>query len=312
MNFNRDALRRRHMIRNITIQPWNSTLMSAMDSVLNAYGISVDTPTLYAATGYGFLMSIDRTLCPSGPYCWQMDSFYKSIEQLGITMKPSSFLTINDPLEKRMEMFIRLKEILDEGYYASLLNWEFQVIYGYENKSLLCKKPWENVEYPPEKITFPAWEEWTDHRFAVFFEHKPSHYTLEKSQLTNNVLHLAVDEFENNEKYRHSKEYACGRAAYDYWRTALLKEYGKEHGNCWNAKVWSECRKNVGLYFKNLQPNDSRIKEQYETIASYYFRQADALLKVGNQKENKDVQIEQLQVAYQNETSAIECIKNLL
>jgi len=286
--------------------------MSAMDSILNAYGITVDPPTLYAATGYGFLMSIDRTLCPSGPYCWKMDSFCKAIEQLGITMKPSNFLTINDPLEKRMEMFIHLKEILDEGHYASLLNWEFQVIYGYEDKSLLCKKPWEKRDYPPGKVTFPEWKEWTDHRFAIFYEHKPSSYTLEKSQIVKNVFHLAIDEFENNEKFRHSKEYACGRAAYDYWRTALLKGHGEDHGNWWNAQVWSECRKNVALYFQNLQTEDSLVKEQYDVIANHYLQQTEALLMVGNQTEKMDVQIEQLQIAYQHEVASIECIKALL
>lgn len=42
---------------------------------------------MFGATGMAFRMNIERSLCPSGPYCWNMDEFLVLLENLGIRMQ---------------------------------------------------------------------------------------------------------------------------------------------------------------------------------------------------------------------------------
>ena len=151
--------------------PFETTLIGVMKGVAEHYSIGISDAWLFGGSGHAFLINIHEQLCPSGPYCWKYETFYKRMRNLGISMKNLGFFTSESTPEERRKIETALKEKINAEIPCSLLNMENQMITGYDQTHFVVQKPWSKADLPftPETLTFQTWKELGDEIHIDFF-----------------------------------------------------------------------------------------------------------------------------------------------
>ncbi|MGB9717417.1 MAG: hypothetical protein ACPL4E_03105 [Thermoproteota archaeon] len=100
-------------------------------------------------------------ICPSGPYAWNYETFYRLVENLGIGMTDLGFFHAKSTLEERRRVESVLRRSIDACMPCSMLNMESQLITGYDDKRFLLKQPWPSVDLTItcKTLTFEMWKE---------------------------------------------------------------------------------------------------------------------------------------------------------
>src|SRR5271157_2147857 len=104
--------------------PFNTTLMGVIKGVLDCYGIEASNALTFGGSGHAFLINIHEELCPSGPYCWKYDGFYKLVRNLGVEMADLGFFHPGSSQGERDRVERTARESLDQGLPCSLCNLE--------------------------------------------------------------------------------------------------------------------------------------------------------------------------------------------
>ena len=292
----------------ITQAPFSTSLMGVIRGVADYFDIDLSTPSLYGRTGHAFMLNIHETICPSGPYCWDVDTFITLLENCGIRMKKHGFFSSESTMEERNNLEKAIIVEFEKGNPCSLLNMDHQLITGSDGSGFLCAQPWE-CKNSPGHLTFSDWDEWEDEIHACF-------YSFEKTELPEPLTAVQqslrfIRDLNQNPANFAMKPYTCGITGYDAWQKAVRKGHGAEHGNWWNGTVWSECRKQGALYFGEIAGEFSTSSLVTVKLQDMYDRIGDILLKVSEKELSKAKKIELLKQAKRLEEETLSMLVSL-
>lgn len=302
------------IIPNLKMYPFETTMIGVLKGVVDYFDIAVSDAWLFGGSGHAFLINIHEQLCPSGPYCWKYETFYKLVNNLGISMKNLGFFTSESTPEERTKIEAVLKKHIDAKIPCSLLNMENQLISGYDDTHFIVEKPWPNADLPftPETLTFSTWKE-------LGAEIHMDLFTFDKTQgaddkrIIKESLSYAVDLTRNPDTYRLEKQYFIGLEAYDRWIEAVRDGHGASHGNWWNGTVWGECRRMASRYFSEIaQKFHGQISEKAAQLSNHYEKIAKLIIEASNKQLTDNEKIKTLQDAQKTEVSCVDKIEALL
>jgi len=291
---------------------FNTTMMGVVKGVLDWYGIETSDAMAFGGSGHAFLVNIHKQVCPSSPYVWKYDGFFRLLGNLGLGVEDLGFFHKDSPPEERTGVERRLRAHLDAGHPCSFGNMENQLIRGYDDEKFLVIKPWDctKEEITPPMLSYGSWKEFGDECHVAFVAWEKGE-PVDRMKTFRESLAYAVDLFRNPGNHSHD-DYGVGPAAWDNWAAAMA-EHGATHGNWWNATVWSECRKMAGDYFTEMAEQvegDAAtmcrdLAARYGEIAGMLERVADKELPVND----KAALIPDLKA---RDLAAIEKVKELL
>ncbi|MBN1150393.1 hypothetical protein JXA84_04125 [candidate division WOR-3 bacterium] len=299
------------MLSHIKAPPLNSTLMGVVSAVSDYYRNGHSTAVLYGGSGHAFLMNIHEDLCPSGPYCWNLEPFYKNLFNLGIDMVDEGFFTVESPYEERQEIESLLRNSLDRGRPCSLLNMEHQLILGYDEVGFVLYQPWgSDFDFTPDRLTFSSWNEFGDSvhvNFFTFNKAKPAN----EEKIIVESLSYAKDLYDNPSSHT-DKPYAVGLSAYENWIKAIRNKTADEHGNWWNGKVWSECRSWACRYLEEISSKYPRISQIARELSENYKKISMELELVGDKTGKPSDKLAALQRAEEIEFLSVQRFREIL
>jgi len=295
------------IVPNLRMHPFNTTLMGVLKGVAEYLGLDYGDAWLFGGSGHAFVINIHEELCPSGPYCWNPETFYKLVRNLGIEMTDLGFFSAENTPEQRRKIEETLKKSIDAKVPCSLLNMENQIISGYDDTRFIVQQPWPQTDFPPRTLTFQTWEELGKEIHINFytFAKKP---VVSDGKVVRDSLNYAVDLVRNPDKHT-GKPYHIGLGAYDTWIQAVKDGLGSSHGNWWNGTVWWECREMASRYFADIASKYSvDISEKAANLSSQYKKVAQMLNKARDKELADDKKVKVLQEARKAEES---CIKGI-
>lgn len=233
---------------NLSMKPFSTTLLGVVQGVAAHYALPWSDAHLFGATGMALRLNVERSLCPSGPYCWNMDEFLVLLENLGIRMQAIGECFGKDlPQQAKLNDLVR-KE-LDAGNPCSLLNMENQLIPGHDDSVFFTWQPWpDNSVFPPATLTFSDWHELGDEIHLMFYTFRKFTPAPLAVQARGALLHFK-SMLENGTV---NDGYASGLKAWDAWKRAVEEDRAAGHGNWWNAMVWGECRQFGKIWLSDL------------------------------------------------------------
>jgi hypothetical protein len=264
---------------------FSTTLLGVIRGVADCYGMTHSDAMLYGLSGHAFLMNIEPTLCPSGPYCWNGEGFARQLRCLGIAMTPFGFLGAESGGAKRGEAERWVREHMDAGVPCSLLNMEHQLITGIDAEGIQTAQPWPKMDFPPARLTFGTWAELGKEIHVTFFAW-PKCEPAALPEAVRDSLRFALDLCDNPGAHQ-ELGYSVGAGAYAAWISAVSSGHGTSHGAWWNAMVWSECRDRAGDYFDEISRWHPGLVPQAAVLAGHYHAIAASLREAG-QKETPD------------------------
>ncbi len=290
--------------------PFNTSLMGVLRGVFDYYAFAVSDAMLYGGSGHAFVMNVHEVICPSGPYCWNYAEFFRLVGNLGVRIDNlGSFHAGSSPSERAaLETEIRIR--IDRSEPCSALNMDNQIIFGYDQIGLQLLQPWgPDCGITPARLSFGTWDEFGDEIHANFFAFskvKP----VGEDVIIANSLRFAVDLHRN--PARHTEEpYAVGAHAYDRWIAAVRSGHGQDHGNWWNAMVWSECRRQASDYLREVAAIRAPLAPVLSELAAEYLMISEALKQVGEKERAVEAKIELLQGAQRRETACIDKLEEV-
>jgi len=269
-------------VENLKMYPFQTTLMGVIKGVLDYFETGTTAAMAFGGSGHAFLINVHNELCPSGPYCWKYDGFYPLVRNLGLEMTDLGFYHKGTSAHDREAIETRVKDFLDNYQPCSLLNMENQIIYGYDDKGFLAAEPWQcPVDVAPARLTFGSWKELGDEVHVNFFVFRKVNRK-DDATIVRDSLRYALELFRHPENHRSDLRYGIGFAAYDNWARAAAR-HGGEHGNWWNAEVWSECRQMASAYFAEIGARSEGEPARLAGTLSAAYKEISGLLKqLGN------------------------------
>lgn len=304
---------RRYMkIDNVKQACFHTSLMGVVRGILDYNGITVSNGMAYGGSGHAFLLNIHEVVCPSGPYCWKYDGFYRLLRNLGLQMTDLGFFHKDRKNEERTRAEDILRQHLDAKRLCSTQNMDNQIIYGYDDKGFLLTQPWgSECDTTPATLTFGTWDEYGSELHANFWAFRAIH-PVEFDTVVRDSLHYALDLFKNPKKYAFEK-YTVGADAYDVWIKAHEQGKADPHGNWWNATVWSECRAMAAEYFDEIaEKYDGEVSSIAGELSAQYKDIAGLLDQISDKEKAGTDKIPLIKQTKEKELAAIQNIERFL
>lgn len=300
-------------LENLSMKPFSTTLLGVAQGVSAFYGLPWSDAHLFGATGMAFRMNVEKTLCPSGPYCWNMDGFIRLLEGLGIRMIQLGEECSGKNPERQAILDDLVKKELEAGNPCSLVNMENQMIPGYDNGAFITQQPWPNCDkYPPATLTFSDWHELGDEIHLVFYTFRKTGHVALAKQVKDALLHFR-DMLENSSM---SDGYASGLRAWDAWKMAVEEDRSAGHGNWWNAMVWGECRQFGKIWLSDLvtEPEVTAfiLKDHLQDLSVLTGITAQTLFDLANPETEKADRLARLEEAIAADRKILDILKETL
>ncbi|WDV44976.1 MerR family transcriptional regulator [Clostridiaceae bacterium M8S5] len=297
------------ILNNLYQSPDHSTLMGTIKGIANFYSLDLSPAMLYGLTGQAFMINIHDELCASGPYCYNLTVFIELLKNIGIEMKNCGFFTKSSTLKERKQIEKTIKEHLDSNNPCALLNTEYQLINGYDDKGLITAQPW-STDYPAGHLTFQSWEEIENEIHMSIFTFKSVTQT-PINEMIRAALYSAIEINTNPDKYT-TKPYFTGLEAYDVFIKAIEDGHGNGQGNRWNATVWGECRVMASIFFKELSEMYPNLSNEFLSLSHNYKLIGESLLKISESNLPIVPRIDVLREIKDIESTSIKKIKSVL
>jgi AraC-like DNA-binding protein len=293
-------------IANLKQPPLNTTMMGCIKGATDYFDNDLSVPMLYGLTGHAFLINIHSELCPSSPYVWNHDRFFKLLKRLGIAQVGEFHRSRETSQKEVAETEKRIRAALDEGKLIVLDFMEHQLVSGYDEKGLTMLLPWGGDDSEVKAITFGSWEE------CMLGEGWAHLTVIEKTPRAESLLPAAKEAFTYAlDLYRNPHAYAVpgysiGYEAYEAWIEAVKKGLGESHGHWWCAQVWSECRRFGSEFFTELAElaDDASIKKQCRELKPIYATISESIAQASDRSLDKEKQTELLGTAMKAEHAA--------
>lgn len=269
-------------LKHLIQPPFNTTLMGVAKGILDHFGIAMSNAMAFGSSGHAFLINIHDVICPSGPYCWNYDGFFRLLGNMGLAVDDLGFFMPDSTTDQRDQVERSIRRQLDLGNPCSILNMENQIIRGYDDHSLYLCQPWPGcTDLTPATLTFGTWSEFGPNYHCNFFAFRQTG-SFDRNTAIAHSLEYAIDLFRNPGRFT-SEPYVAGLQAYDQWIRALKEGHGGDHGNWWNGMVWSECRKMAAIYMEEIgQLFGEKPEAEAGVLSSGYFAIAQNLELIGN------------------------------
>jgi hypothetical protein len=296
-------------LENLSMKPFSTTLLGVVQGVSAYFGLPWSDAHLFGATGMAFRMNIERALCPSGPYCWNMDEFLVLLENLGIRMQVIGECFGKDfPQQARLNDLV--KQELASGNPCSLLNMENQLIPGYDDTAFFTWQPWPDCAvFPPATLTFSDWHELGDEIHLVFYAFRKTMPVSLAAQVKGALLHVR-NMLENSTVI---DGYASGLKAWEAWSLAVEEDRATGHGNWWNAMVWGECRQFGKIWLSDMamEPEVAAFipKERLQELSALAGVTAVALFGLANPDTEKEDRLDRLKGAMEADRKMLAILK---
>ena len=274
------------MVDGLVQPPCDASLLGVVKGAMDHLGVETSLAEAYFLSGHAFLINIHDELCPSGPYVWNWDEFFRLLPNAGIRMTELAMLMSGASASERAPVEEKVRAAMAEGAVCSLVNLDHQLVLGHDDEGFVLAQPWPGMESTPPRLTYGTWAECANGPPVAFFRldacEPPS------AQPVEDALAYGVDLWEHPE--RHSNQpYAVGEGAYAKWLTAIDGGPKDTHGNWWNGVVWAECRQHAADHFASLansangegpvSPEDARwLADQY--------RDLERLLRLASDRES--------------------------
>ncbi len=298
-------------IQNLSMPSFATTLLGVVRGVLDYYGVSTTDATAFGGSGHAFLINIHEQLCPSGPYCWRYEEFYRLLGNLGLRAVELGFFDGDSGPAERAAVEEELRRRIQAGIPCSLMNMDHQLVVGYDESAFLLAQPWGDDcgVTTPARLSFGSWSELGEEIHASFlaFERQAEG---DRAAIVADSLRYAVDLYRRPDRYA-LPGYGVGPRAYDNW-LAAVGEFGNSHGNWWNAQVWSECRAMASQYLAEIEASCPALAREAHHLAGEYKAIASGLARVGERQLDADQKRALLSELKAREEQAVASIEALL
>lgn len=255
--------------------PYETSLLGVAVAAAQHYGIDRAAEEAFVLSGHAFALNVHPDLCPSGPYCWDFPRSLALLANFGLEMRELGALPPDADRREKGRLEERVRTALERSAVCSLLNLDHQLITGCDDQGFVLARPW-GPEPPstPARLTFGTWTECQSGPPVVFFRLAPC--AARSATPVADAIDFAIEAWRQPDSMTEAP-YRFGPDAYDLWLAALGNGDIDEHGNWWNASVWSECRAFAARYFMEapadafpgwLQPRPAReLGERYAAVA---------------------------------------------
>lgn len=297
-------------MKTLSMPAFSTTLLGVIRGVADFYELPASDAMLYGCSGHAFLMNIEPTLCPSGPYCWNMEGFARALRSVGICMTPLGFVGRESDAVARAEAEAWIRDRWERGVPCSLLNREHQLITGIDATGMQTAQPWPGMDFPPARLSFGSWAELGEEIHVTFFCHERIEPLSEKEAIRGG-LRYALDLNDHPERHQ-EPGYSVGAAAYAAWINGVSAGHGSEHGCWWNAMVWSECRERAGDFFSETERRYPGLLKAAGLLAEEYHQIAAAIHEAGRKETPDPRRLSLLAGARDREAGCIERIREAL
>ena len=232
-----------------------TTLMGCLRGASDFFDLDWSTPKLFGYSSHAFLLNVHKELCPSSPYVWKHDAFYRALRGLGIRRSASICLEKGAGAEAIRGAEERVRSHLDQGKLCILDYLEHQLVAGYDSKGFQFLLPWKGscgAELPV--LSFGSWSEaleaegWVQFTFLEKEEDRPEEASLLPAALAAALRARSAPEELELPGYR------AGDAAWEAWIVGVSRGLGSSHGHWWNGTVWEECRSMAADFFVEVEP----------------------------------------------------------
>ncbi len=294
----------------LRMPPFNVTLMGVLRGVVDYFELPASDAMLYGASGHAFLMNVHRELCPSGPYCWNLERFIALAGNLGVGIEQRGWFSPASGESERRAVEACIRGELDAGVPCSLLNMEHQLITGYDGTGFDVVQPWApRMLFPPGRLTFTTWQELGEEIHLGFFTFRRRRPPAGTRAVVES-LRFAVDLWEHPERYSEAP-YAVGQGAWDNWIAAVEGGAGSSHGAWWNGTVWSECRQRAADYFTEIAMQHPAQAATARALSRTYSAIAEALGKAADKALDAREKTAALERARAEEAGALQRVREL-
>jgi AraC-like DNA-binding protein len=302
-------------LSNLKQPPLCTTLMGSVKGVSDFLDLDWSTAELFGYSGHAFMMHILKDLCPSGPYTWKMDGFFRALRELGIRKSGEINVTKHSPPEDIGKANDRLRAQLDSGNTAILNYLENQLVVGYDQKGFLFLQPWNcSGDTELASLSFDGWKECLGREGWCHFNlFEKDALVADRESLLRSALAIALRMRKAPEEFQ-NEGCRAGDGAWEQWIDCVVRGMGTSHGNWWNGMVWKECRSMAAEFFGEIGPGQKDLKAAQicETLAGIY-RECERQIDIAKEKEApKAAQIDALEKGRDLDRRAAESIKELL
>jgi len=261
-------------------QPGWLSWVAATTTCLRALGHEWDTVDVAGMSGYAFVLSVHKELCPSGPTVFDWYSLLEGVQRLGRSVQcfTSADCHCEGHISDRTRAHCRAaydlvarevetgRPCVIWGAYVP----EFAVAVGVEDGAFhvvtyrRCTGepeppiPCEQLNAPggPYALAFPTAVEADQAR-------ADSWAVARAAQITNQP--------------RFAPDYGYGLAVYDTWIAALLSGRLNPFGNAYNAACWAEGRHFAHRFLERIAGRSDRLAEPLAPAVAAYARASAAM-----------------------------------
>jgi hypothetical protein len=294
----------------LTQPPHDTTQMGMIHGALGYYGRALGPASVFGGSGHAFVINVHEQLCPSGPYCWDTASIRPLVRNLGLTVEELGFFHAGSSPVERAHVEARLREALDAGKPCGLCNMEYQLLLGHDDERFATATPWGcEMGFPPATLTFGSWAEMADEVHVSYFVFDACPPAPERT-IVLDALRYAVDLYRRPTEHT-SPPYGMGPDAYANW-AAAAEEHGGSHGNWWNGRVWSECRRMAGEFCAEMAPLWPERADDLAALGGAYHEIGELLARAADRELPAGPKAELLKQAADREAAAIGDIERFL
>ena len=273
------------MVDGLVQPPCDTSMLGVVKGAMDHLGIEGTLAEAFFLSGHAFVINIHDELCPSGPYVWNWDEFFRLLPNTGIRMTQLASLMPGASPSERAPVEAKVRDTMAEGAICSLVNLDHQLILGHDDEGLVLAQPWPSVDSTPGRLTYGTWAECASGPPVTFFRldacEPPS------AQPVLDALAYAVDLWEHPERHT-TAPYAVGDGAYAKCLAAIDAGPKDAHGNWWNAVVWAECRERAAEYFASLAnagDGESPVSPEDARWLADQFRNLERHLRLASDRE---------------------------
>ncbi len=214
--------------------PRATSHMGCLEGCAKYLAVAISPGWLYGCTGYGFLIVVERDLCPSGPHSWDyFGTVSKLCKNLGLEFEVmAAYPGQPDFGQKQEDIWDAVRQAIDRGVPCYGWHHEFIVINGYDEDGYLLSGPSDalGVDAPGNWREFGAS---SGPGFVEVVAVKPG-TAADDTEAVRDALSFAV---------RSAHTSGQGIAAYDNWADGLASgEAISDDGAGYHAAIWAECR----------------------------------------------------------------------
>ncbi len=290
---------------------FDTSLLGAVCGAMRQYGMDHTPEEVFVLSGHAFAINLRRDLCPSSPYVWSTECCLALLANLGLEVRELGMLPPNAGADDKRRLEAQLRTELERGVLCSLLNLDHQLVVGCDEAGFDLARPW-GPEAPstPARLTSGTWAECQSGPPVGFFRLAPCE-PRSASPLAD-AVDFAVDAWRQPKAFTETP-YGFGPDAYDHWLAAFKGDAIDEHGNWWNASVWSECRAFAGRYFSALGANapDWLDAKSTDWLGEQFGNIAARLREVSDKSRTLAARRARVAEARDLDVACIECLEQL-